>query len=272
MKYLVPYDFTAIARTALAHAFKISLSEPGEIVLLHIAADTTERDLASEKFEKLLSSFDEKEAKKVGTRIRIGNIFKDISNEAQESGADLLIMGTHGAQGLQKVLGSHAIKVVTSSAVPFIITQGSEPKKEIDLIVLPVDLSHEKIQITRFAANLAHKFKASVHVVAKPQSDEFLINRLKNNITKVKRMLKKEKVSYEVALLEGKKAFHKEVMDYGSQNGASMYAIAHHPQTLIPQLEKFSQELITNADEIPVLIVNAKELVGVKSNYSFVGI
>lgn len=272
MKYLVPYDFTPIGRTALNHAYQISLAEPGEIVLLHIAADKDKKELASTKFKELISSLDADLAQRVGTRIRIGNIFKDISNEAEESGADLLVMGTHGAKGLQKMLGSYAIKVVTSSTVPFVITQQGEPKENIDLIVLPVDLSHEKIQIARFAANLAQKFKAAVHIVAIPQNDEFLINRLRNNITKVKGVLKKENINFQVALLEGKKAFHKEVMEYGSQNEASMYAIAHHPQTLIPQLEKFSQELITNADEIPVLIVNAKELVGVKSNYSFVGI
>lgn len=95
---------------------------------------------------------------------------------------------------------------------------------------------------------------------------------MKNNITKVKRKLIKEGVSLEVQLLEGKKAFQKEVIEYSQSIDADMIALAHHPQTLIPQLEKFSQELITNEAGIPVLIVHAKEITGVKSTYSFVGI
>jgi len=51
-----------------------------------------------------------------------------------------------------------------------------------------------------------------------------------------------------------------------------LFAIAHYPETIIPQFEKFSQGLITNEWQIPVLIVNIEEQIGVQSNYSFVGI
>jgi len=272
MKYLVPYDFTPIAYTALQHALQLALTDPGKIELLHIIESGEEKEPAEAKFKQLSEELDEQNRKQITSRIRIGSIFKDISSEAKERDADLIVMGTHGTKGLQWLFGSHAIKVITSSSIPFLITQNKEPEGNIDTVVLPVDLSHENIQIAGFAGQLAHKYNAEVHIVAKAQRDEFLKKRLGNNIVKVRRLLKREGVNFRVEMLEGEHSFHHEVMQYGNNNGADMYAIAHHPQTLIPQLEKFSQELITNEYGTPVLIVNAKEHVGVKSNYAFIGI
>jgi hypothetical protein len=109
-------------------------------------------------------------------------------------------------------------------------------------------------------------------VIAKAQSDDFLAKRLANNLTKVSRQLKKDGVEHKVRSLEGKYSFHKEIIAYGAEIDADIFAIAHYPETIIPQFEKFSQELITNEWQIPVLVVKVDESIGVKSNYSFVGI
>lgn len=272
MKYLVPYDFSPITYTALKTAYEFSKAVSGKIELLHIIESKDQSAQAEKKFEDLISALDPELKERVSSKIRLGNIFKDINHEAQEGDFDLIFMGTHGAKGLQKLFGSKAMKVVMSSAVPLVISQEKEPQKEISKIVLPVDLSHEKIQIVKFAADLAVRFKAKVHIVSAAQSDEFLINRMRNNITKVKRMLMKEGIDFELNEVAGKASFQDELIAMASQLDADLIALAHHPQTLIPQLEKFSQALITNSEGIPVLIVNAKELIGVKANYSFVGI
>lgn len=272
MRYLIPYDFTPITRSALDHAMAISKHEPGTMELLHIISKEEDRTEAEKRFDELLAEFSEEDRSNLVTKVKVGDIYKDISREAEEANAQLLIMGTHGAKGLQKILGSHAIKVITSSGTPFIVTQTKGPAENVETIVLPVDLSKESIQITRFASELAKKFKAKVHLVCAPQTDEFLQKRLKNNIQQVQKYLKKEGVAYEVHTLDGKDAFYQEVIDYGAKYRADLFAIAHHPETLLPQFDKFSQELITNKFEVPVLIVNAREVTGVRPAYSFVGI
>lgn len=270
MRYLVPYDFSAISKTALDHALSLSKIDNGNIELLHIIKDESKRVEAEVKFAELLRGIEEKE--KVSTKVREGDIYKDIAKEASEGNFQLFVMGTHGAKGLQKLLGSHALKVITSSATPFIITQTKGPTESVNRIVLPVDLSNERIQIAKFASDIAQKFNAEIHIVSQPKSDEFLANKLKNNITKVKRKLKSTEVKYEVHTLKGEDSFYKEIIDYGRDHNADMFAISYYPETLLPQFEKFSQELITNDLEIPVLIVDAEELIGVKTNYSFIGI
>jgi len=45
-------------------------------------------------------------------------------------GALMVVMGTHGIKGMQKLMGSWALKVITSSKVPFIAVQDT-PKADV---------------------------------------------------------------------------------------------------------------------------------------------
>lgn len=271
MKYLVPYDFTDEARSALDHARAISKVLPGHVELLHIISGEEQREDAVQQFADLQKQLSIQDVEDVIYKVRVGDIFTDISKEAEEGEAELMIMGTHGAKGLQKLFGSYAIKVITSSNTPFIITQKQGPRESINLIVLPVDLSRERVQVVKFASNLAEKFKAEIHLVCKPESDEFLVKKLQNNITRARQYMQKRGVQHRVVTLDGKASFHQEVINYGAKNRADLFAVAHFPESMLPQFERFSQELITNKLELPVLIVNARQVGGVRP-YAFVGI
>lgn len=272
MNYLVPYDFSPISRTALDHALYFTELDGGKIELLHIIKEESQRVMAEVNFTKVTNELTSEAKAKVKTKVKIGDIYKDIANEANDGEFTLLIMGTHGAKGLQKLFGSHAIKVITSSRTPFIVTQSKGPSKNIDRIVLPIDLSKERIQITGLASDLAKKFNAEIHLVHPVENDEFLANRVRNNLTKVKKHLAKHEVSYKIAALEGNETWSKQVEDYSKNMEANLIAIGYHTETLLPQFEKFSQDIITNSLEIPVLILNVDDVTGVKTSYSFVGI
>lgn len=272
MSYIVPYDFTPITRTALDHALAITDITPVKIELLHIIEKESQEGDAQEKFMELMESLNESERAKITTKIRVGNIFEDISKEASEGNAQLLIMGTHGAKGLQKIMGSHAIRVITSAKSPFLVTQSKPPKSEFKLIVLPVDLSKERMQIVKFASEVAKRFHSEVHLVCKPEKDEFLKKKLQNNIKLVKNQFEKEGISHQLVMLKGKHSMHMEVIEYGMVHDADLFAIGHFPDSMLPAFDKFTQELITNDPEIPVLVINTHEVSNVRSAYSFIGI
>ena len=85
---------------------------------------------------------------------------------AAEHEAKLIFMGTHGAHGWQHVTGSHALKVVTNSSVPFIIVQEKLVKPTgYDSIVVPMDLNKETKQKLTIVSRLAKYFGSQVHVV-----------------------------------------------------------------------------------------------------------
>ncbi len=272
MKFLVPYDFTEITRTALDHALGMAPVFDAEIELFHVIKNEKNRAEAEQKLEELIGSLPAEKKARVSFKIQMGNIFKDIAKQADEGDADLMVMGTHGAKGLQKILGSNAIKVVNSSSTPFIITQTKGPKKDIRKIVMAVNLTKESVQIVKFASQLAQKFKAEIHLLCQPQKDEFLAKRLNNNITRARQFLVKEDVSYQVEMLDGKDSFAQEVTAYSQANDADLFAVVHYTESLIPQFDNFSQAMITNDLETPVLILNGSEMKGVKTKYSFISI
>ena len=121
---LVPVDFTEVSKVAMEHAAKLAETIDASVVLLNVVSDAEEVHDAKEKLAaeaKIIA--DSNSSVSVSTAVRIGNIFEDIAQTAAEESAVFIIMGTHGAKGWQKLTGSHALKVITSSKIPFIVVQ-----------------------------------------------------------------------------------------------------------------------------------------------------
>jgi nucleotide-binding universal stress UspA family protein len=69
---------------------------------------------AEEKMDKFLEG-----SKNIEAKVFVGDVAEEIIRHAEESGMDLIVMGTHGYKGLEKVMfGSVAEKVVRSSPCP----------------------------------------------------------------------------------------------------------------------------------------------------------
>ena len=57
--------------------------------------------------------------KNIEAKVLVGDVGEEIIRHAEESGMDMIVMGTHGYKGLEKVMfGSVAEKVVRSSPCP----------------------------------------------------------------------------------------------------------------------------------------------------------
>ncbi|MFT4770962.1 MAG: nucleotide-binding universal stress UspA family protein [Cryomorphaceae bacterium] len=270
MKILVPYDFTAITRTALDHGLFLAKLADAKIELLHIVDKESKRADAEHNFKELLKQLAEEDQGIISSKVIVGDIFKDIAREGAEGDFQMLVMGTHGEKGLQKILGSNAIKVITSGDLPFLVTQSKGPADTIKRIVMPVNLTKESLQIVQFAANAAKRFDAEIHIVHQPETDEWLLKKMKINVAHANNYLNKEKVKHTVVNLPGKKSFADEVNDYGEQQGADLFAVAHFSESILPQFDRFSQELITNALQVPVLILSAKDVGRVQGQYTFI--
>lgn len=269
MKILVPYDFTPITKNALDHALALSTPLDARIELFHVVAKESQVAQALKKMEEVTAELPEAERAKVTCSVKPGNILRAIPAAAEDGGFRLLVMGTHGAVGLQKVLGSKAMKVITGSNTPFVVTQSKAPRRSIKRIVLPVDLTKESVQIVNFAAQLAESFAAEVHIVYRPNSDEWLTKKVTGNINYVKSLLTKKAIPHMVKSLNTKQSFANACMAYGEEAEADLFAVAHFSESILPQFDTFSQDMITNKHQIPVLIVNAEQIGGVKGQYSF---
>src|SRR5512133_1840975 len=140
---MVTWDFTEKSVYALEHAVQISSILQGEISVVHIVKKESEiRDAQKRMAEEVKRKFTNP-ALRFNFVVRTGNIFHTIGEIATETNAILVIMGAHGIVGMQKFLGSWALKVIASCKVPFIVVQDSPRGEALNNIVLPVNFKKE---------------------------------------------------------------------------------------------------------------------------------
>ncbi len=143
---LFPTDFTEASVKVLPYATYLAdklgaklmvlfvveeLSKYANFYVPHSALDNLEAELM-ESARKKMESFVEDYfgGFPVETMIRRGDVPEEIIKVAEEKGVDLIVMGTHGRKGLEKVLlGSVAERVVKGAPCPVMTVNPYRVKK-----------------------------------------------------------------------------------------------------------------------------------------------
>lgn len=261
--FIVPHDFTEIADNALEHAIRTAAPLGAKVYILHVVAKDKSMTEAEENLAKVVKKFDHFGVELLPC-VRLGNIFDDIGDFAKEHHAELIFMGTHGAHGWQHITGSHALKVVINSDIPFIIVQDKKVKLDgFKNIVVPMDLHKETKQKLAMVSNLATYFNSKVHVVTPDETDEFLKHHVQANIQFAKRFFAERNVEMESAIIPGS-GFDKEVVKYGVSIDADLIAIMNMNRSSFFSAitANYEQYIITNDAKIPVLVINPVEMGG----------
>lgn len=145
IKYiLVPTDFSEASERAVTMAVELAERFDARLTLLHVwsvpntgyaEALSWPIDAMERAAQKALDGAWDAAVKlhpKTDALLREGREWRQIIRVAQERGVDLVVMGTHGRRGLQRlVLGSVAEKVVRLSHVP-VLTVGMGHETEAD--------------------------------------------------------------------------------------------------------------------------------------------
>ena len=255
--FIVPHDFTMVADIALQHAIATAKPLNAVVQLLHVVSKENQIQEALTQLHSVIEKF-AGEGVNLQPNVRIGSIFEDIGAFAAEHQAELIFMGTHGAHGWQHITGSHALKVVTSSQVPFIIVQEKSVKATgYDSIVVPMDLHKETKQKLSIVANLAKYFNSKVHVVTPDETDEYLRHQVISNITFSEGFFKDRNIEMTSAIVS-RSGFDKEVVKYAVSVDADLIAIMNLNRSnfLSALTTNYEQYIITNDALIPTLIVN----------------
>lgn len=258
--FIVPHDFTKVADNALNHALTTGKVMDVKVYVLHVVPKKKDVKEATKKLEKLVAIYKDNKTEVIAA-VRVGNIFDKIGGFAAEHHADLIFMGTHGASGWQLISGSHALKVVTHSTVPFIIVQSQTPRSSgYDDIVVPLDLHKETKQKLSIVASMAKYFASRVHIVIPHQTNEFSKNKVSANILFSKRFFEERNIETSVSMAP-KGGFDKEVIKVGVEKDADLIAIMNlNKNNLFGALgARYEQYIITNDAEIPILMVNPIE-------------
>lgn len=258
--FIVPHDFTAIADNALDHAIETAKTvNQAKIYLLHVVAKEKSIEVAQSKLQEIITQLNT--SIEIVPFVRIGNIFDDIGDFASEHKADLIFMGTHGQHGWQHITGSHALKVITNSEIPFIVVQEKPIRVGgYDEIVVPLDLNKETKQKLAYVAEIAKYFKSRVHLITPDQTDEFFRNQMQANIQFSKKFFAERGIEV-TTVIKPVSGFDKEVVKHAVSIDADLIAIMNLNKNnfLGVITANYEQYIITNDAQIPALIVNPIE-------------
>lgn len=258
---LVPTDFTRVVDYAMDHAIKLARTIGAEVHLLHMVSDLDEEQVMQRRLDAEQLRAKAIDAKvPVHTMLREGKVYAGIGDAAKEIGAELIIMGTHGMRGMQFITGSRALRVITSSEVPFVVVQERGLKVDgYHDIVVPMDLKRETRQKIGLVANMASYFKSKVHVIVPKESDEFLHRQLRDNIIFAEKFFGERGITMEATVADvDSNGFVDAVLEHAKKIDADLIAVMNMVGTNIFGAlgVPYEEKIITNEAMIPVMLLN----------------
>lgn len=260
---VVPWDFTPVAENALAHAVKIGRMVGNDICLLHIVDPGINTRSEGEK-KVLLRHVAEENSKKysmnISSSLTKGSIFTSIAEFANSNEASLVVMGTHGMVGMQKLTGSWALKVLVKSKVPFIVVQDPPSDRErYQNIVFPVDFRVENKEKMSMAIFMGKYFDSKIHIIKTKSVDKSLTRKTNINLNFAVKYLIQNNIEYQIhEIPKGKLA--QQTIDFANKINADLILIVTTKNITLADymLGASEQFIIANSSKIPVCCINPK--------------
>lgn len=183
---MVPCDFSGPARNAFTFAVELAGISNGEVHVIHfvelpVVVDSTmgmgpypiDPKVFSEMEEQALEEFEKmKNAATLPAGVNVkfksvrGYIIQGIQGYVKANNIDLIVMGTHGAKGMEEFfVGSHTEKIVRLSPVPVLAIRNKISVSSVGNIVLPNGLEAGQEQFIEKVKALQKFFQATLHIL-----------------------------------------------------------------------------------------------------------
>ncbi len=260
---VVPWDFSHVAANALAHAVKIGKMVNNDICLLHIVdSGISSRDYTdvTNKMKHVVEENSVRYNVSLEYHVSKGSIFTAIADYVNEKDASLVVMGTHGMKGMQKLTGSWALKVIVKSKVPFIVIQ--DPPADQDKyhnIVFHVDFRAENKEKIKMAIFMGKYFDSKIHMLVSVSTDKNILKKTKINLNFAVKYLIQNNIEYEVHdMPKGKVA--EQTIDFAQKINADLILVVTTKNITFADYVVGASEqfIIANSSKIPVCCVNPR--------------
>lgn len=182
-KILVPTDFSPVADRALDYAMHLAATLGAKVVLLHVLAypydwyyweaealDGLRHEVEETALRKLRGLVPPEASVAVRPRLDLhSDVASTVLRVAEDEGASLIVMGTHGWAEERTALGSVAAQVTRRSTCPVLsLDERATAEQVFPRVLVPVDLSEPAAEALRvgvaFAAALGGRVEV-LHVV-----------------------------------------------------------------------------------------------------------
>ncbi len=258
---MVTWDFSEVAEYAAAHAAQLAKKLNTDYGLLHIVKKEKEIPVVKQKMAPYIAKLTEKHGIKPLEFIREGSIFTTISEVAAEERAELIIMGTHGIKGMQKLTGSWALKVIAKTKPPFIVVQKPPEKESIETVVVPIDFKKENKEKTSWLYFLHNLYKPKFYLFKTRVHDKTFVKGLNSNMVFIKKFMDTNDLVYEEILAPGKKDHAHEAVEFAKEKDTDLMLVSTTKDIGLTDyvLGASEQYILANPHEIPVMCFNPKK-------------
>ena len=277
----IPTDYSDTANVAVGHAVQLAKHFSADITLIHV----TEESAYSGIFTTSLSDYEQTEKAKlrlqeeahrieqefginVSQEVRSGRIYDQIVEAANDAGADMIVMGTHGVSGWAEFFaGSNAFRVVTQATCPVLTIQGHTGSEGFKNIIVPFDRTPETRQKVRYAASLAKKYGAKLHLASLLLEDSPAIRaEFAHKVKQVTDYLEREGIVHEENTLVGDNLATM-TMNYAESKKGDLVVIMTEQEFNVTGflVGPFAQQIVNHC-KLPVLSISAEEVEGFHFN------
>lgn len=261
---LVPNDFTEVCANATEYAAQAAKYLDYKLMILHVLkskASDEDKQKAQDKLDGIVEKVGSEHNIKADSIIGYGSIFSQIQKHAEKISAALIVLGTHGKKGMQYLIGSNALRVITKAPVPSIVVQ-NKPFEPLKNIVFPITDFTEARQKIKWAVHMAKTFDAKIHLFRQKQSDPGLNSKIETITDQTREAFDKTDISYTLEQAEKKSHLPRQITAYAEQIDADMIMIMTEPDIFSPDfsLGPWDEKIMFNEKEIPVMCINPVDL------------
>ncbi len=276
---LVPTDFSEVCDNALNHGCDLAKHFDFEVYVLHVITKETKKILEKtgetiDDIKKRLADYAKSKEEQYGVKVvpitEEGNIFDTIGKVSKDINAGLIVLGTHGKVGFQRLTGSYALKVINNTDVPTIVVQKKPLKSGYKNIVFPVTLYTEDRQKVNIAISIALAFDATIHIVPKYELSKSENAKIKAIVKQIMEIFEDKGVRFVFKVKEEDITgnFAKTVIDYAVVNDADLIMIVTQAKATLPMFDSWDEQIIFNSSQIPVMCINPARVKKIKFSTS----
>jgi nucleotide-binding universal stress UspA family protein len=280
-RILIPVDFSETALLALDHATFMAKLFKAEIILIHVvekfsfkidirkknddAAD--DREIRA-RLSELADGVKHQTGGTVQILMKAGKIAKKIVEAANETQADIIILGTHGVSGFEEFfMGSNAFRVVTEAQCPVMSVQVHSTKVGFNHIVLPIDNSAASRQKVRYAVELAKHYNSTIHIAGIITLDyKDIRKKFMAKLKQVEDYISKHGISHTTEILKGENIATLTLKHAEKLNADLIVIMTEQEDELTGLLMGTFAQQVVNHSKIPVMTVKPSLKLDVELN------
>jgi len=267
-KIVVPIDFSEQSDYALKVAASLAKKHNAEILALHMLELNQAIVSSSEGFHPEQTVFLIKMAEKrfkeflnkaylkgvsITPIIKHFKVFSEVNEVAEKNGADMIVMGSHGTDGLKEIfVGSNAERVVRNADIPVLVIKNDHKDFKVERLLFACGFKEESQLAFKKAKNFADLLGAELKLVyINTPGDDFLSTNDANERISV--FLKKAGVGMEVEIYNDYN-IEKGILNYSGSINADAIGIPTHGRKGLSHFFMGSiGEDVANHSTIPVI-------------------